>query len=203
MERPSADISRQIALAHRAEPGALDRLLEGYRQYMRLLARMWIDRALQQKADPSDLVQETLIKAHQRFGQFQGQTEAELVVWLRQILARNVADFARRYRATMRQSRREQSLEQMLDTSADALQNLVMAESSSPSDSAQRRELGVVLADALADLAPDHREVIVLRNLEELDWDAIGQRLGRTADAARMLWARALKELRPRIEARL
>src|SRR3989440_8837447 len=103
-------VSRLIAEARQAKPGAVDRLLESYRNYLKLLARTGIDTSLQGKADPSDLVQEALLKAHQGFGQFRGTTEADLVAWLRQIMARLLVDFARRYRlAAARRVGRERS----------------------------------------------------------------------------------------------
>ena len=147
-----AAIDRLIAHARRAEPGALDRLLESYRNYLRLLARTGIDRSLQGKADPSDLVQETLLKAHQHFDQFQGRTEAELAGWLRQILARCLADL----RPEVPGGRgaavgRERSLEDLLGSASRAIGGLLAPNGQSPSQSAQRRELTVVLADALAD----------------------------------------------------
>src|SRR3954449_1800714 len=92
-------IDRLIEDALLARPGARDRLLESYRNYLRLVARAGVDPSLRGKADPSDLVQETLMKAHQHFDQFQGRTEPELAAWLRQILSRSLADLARRYRA--------------------------------------------------------------------------------------------------------
>ena len=107
-----AIIGRLIDEARRQSPGVLDRLLESYRNYLRLLARTGIDASLRGKADPSDLVQETLMKAHQHFGQFQGQTEMELVAWLRRILTRNLADLVRRFKAAgARTVGREQSLD--------------------------------------------------------------------------------------------
>jgi RNA polymerase sigma-70 factor (ECF subfamily) len=197
-------VSDLIRKAHKHEPGALDRLLESYRQYLKLLARTGIDASLQGKADPSDLVQETYLKAHQHFDQFHGQSEAELTAWLRRILARNLADLTRRYHlAESRRTDREHSLEQLLDTSSQALDNLLADAAGSPSDSAQRRELSVVLANALAELNDEQREVIVLRSLEERDWPEIARRMGRTAAAVRMLWVRALKRLRPLIEKQL
>lgn len=196
-------IDRLIEDAQRAEPGALDRLLESYRNYLRLVARAGIDPALRAKADPSDLVQEALLKAHQHFDQFRGQTEPELASWLRQILARNLADLARRYRATgTRGVTREHSLEDLFQPSSRALGALMAPDGHSPSESAQRRELGVVLADALAELSADYLEVIVLRTLEDRGWDEVARAMGRSPDAVRVLWARALKKLRPLIEAR-
>jgi RNA polymerase sigma-70 factor (ECF subfamily) len=204
MVHHGSGIDRLIDDARRAEPGALDRLLESYRNYLRLVARSGIDPALRGKADPSDLVQETLLKAHQKFDQFEGQTEPELTAWLRQILARNLADLARRYRAAgTRSVARERPLEDLLDPAFPALGALIAPNGHSPSQSAQRRELGVVLADALAELTPDYREVIALRTLEGRDWNEVARAMGRSLDAVRVLWARALKKLRPLIEARL
>jgi len=204
MGNGNVDVSSLIGRARRAEPGALDRLLESYRNYLRLLARTGIDDSLQGKADPSDLVQETLLKAHQRFGQFQGSNEAQLAAWLRQILAHALIDLVRRFRMTeARRTSRERSLDDLLAESSQALGNLIAGRDASPSGSAQRRELSVVLADALADLSADYREIIVLRSIRELDWEQVAERMRRSPGAARLLWTRALKQLRPLIEARL
>jgi RNA polymerase sigma-70 factor (ECF subfamily) len=197
-------VSRLIQDARREAPGALDRLLESYRNYLRLLARTGIDPALRGKADPSDLVQETLLKAHQHFGQFQGETEAELAAWLRRILSRNLADVVRRFKiAGTRRIGREQSLDRLDGATSRAVLRLVAGEGDSPSESAQRREWSIVLADAMAELAADHREVVVLRTLEGREWEDVARAMGRSPGAVRLLWARALKKLRPLIEARL
>jgi RNA polymerase sigma-70 factor, ECF subfamily len=203
VSRPIVGIDRLIEEARRDEPGALDRLLESYRNYLRLVARAGLGSALRGKADPSDLVQETLIKAHRHFDQFQGATEPELVAWLRQILARNLADLARRYRASSRRLAQEQSLEDLLVSASQNLSALVAGNGHSPSQSALRRELSVVLADALAELPANYREVLVLRSLEGYEWAEVARTLGRSTDAARLLWTRALKKLKPLIENRL
>jgi RNA polymerase sigma-70 factor (ECF subfamily) len=197
-------ISDLIRQARRHEPGALDRLLESYRQYLKLLARTGIDHSLQGKADPSDLVQETFLKAHQHFRQFRGNNEVELTAWLRRILARNLADLTRRYHlAESRRAGRERSLERLLNTSSQALDKLLANAAGSPSESAQRRELSVVLANALAELSEEQREVVVLHSLEERDWPEVALLMKRTAGAVRSLWVRALKQLRPLIEKQL
>jgi RNA polymerase sigma-70 factor (ECF subfamily) len=203
MTTSGSDLRRLIARARHEEPGALDRLLDSYRNYLRLLARTGIDASLRGKADPSVLVQDALLRASLRFGQFRGATDAELAGWLRQILARCLADFVRRYRTGVRRADREQSLDQMLNRSSEAMERILATDSSSPSASAERRDLGVVLSDALAELSEEYREVIVLHHLEGLGWDEVAQRLGRSAGAVQKLWTRALKQLRPLMDQRL
>jgi RNA polymerase sigma-70 factor (ECF subfamily) len=115
-------------------------------------------------------------------------------------LGRCLADLVRRYQTSRRRAGREQSLDELLDHSSQAMERMVAANGTSPSASAARRDLGVLLSDALAQLSEDHREVIVLHHLEGLDWDEVAQRLGRTAGAMRKLWTRALQQLRPLID---
>jgi RNA polymerase sigma-70 factor, ECF subfamily len=204
MARNDAGIGHLIAEARTKAPGALDRLLESYRNYLRLLARTGIDLSLRGKADPSDLVQESLLKAHQNFDQFRGETEQELTAWLRQILARNLTDLVRRLRSARgRIVARERSLEDLFGPSSRLFGALIATNGHSPSQSAQRREMSVVLADALATLPAHYRDVIVLRTIEDRSWEEVAQNMGRSAGAVRILWARALKQLRPLIEDRL
>ncbi len=202
---PSDDLDRRalIAQARQGQPGALDRLLGLYRNYLRFLARAGLDEELRGKSDPSDLVQEALLKASQRFDQFQGSGEAELTGWLRQILCRCLSDHARRYRREGRKVVRERSLEQLLDRSSQDMANVLASQATTPSGDAERRDLAVVLADVLADLSPDYRDVLVLHELEGLDWPEVARRMERSPGAVRMLWTRALKQLRPLLEARL
>src|SRR5260370_29778115 len=99
---PPSDPENLLRQARAGDGPALGRLLELYRNYLALLARLQIGRRLQGKVDPADLVQETFLEAHQSFGRFQGTSEGELVSWLRQILAGNLADLLRRYLGTRR-----------------------------------------------------------------------------------------------------
>ena len=194
------------ALIHAARAGdkdALNRLLAAYRHYLRILAAAGIGNALQAKADASDLAQETLLDASQHFGDFRGETSREFAAWLRKILARNLAELGRRYLGTgARRVQRERSLEQMLEDSSIALARLGQKREESPIDRAIRDERAAFLADLLSNLKEDHRRVIVLRDLEQLPWEAVGTRMGRSAEAARLLWVRALQALGPHLEGR-
>src|SRR6516225_923256 len=91
-----------LHLARAGDGEALGRVLEMYRNYLTLLARLQINRRFQGKVDASDVVQETFLKAHGNFGQFRGRTEAELVTWLRKILATTLVSLVRRYYARRR-----------------------------------------------------------------------------------------------------
>jgi DNA-directed RNA polymerase specialized sigma24 family protein len=133
MADPNLDVSRLIEEARQSRPDALVQLLESFRNYLKLLARTGIDVSLRGKADDSDLVQEKLLKAYQRFGQFRGQTEVELIARLRQILAHNLADLGRQFHlAEGRTVARERLLEDQLSASSAALGSLIAAEGSSP-----------------------------------------------------------------------
>jgi RNA polymerase sigma-70 factor (ECF subfamily) len=190
-------------LLERARAGDLEsfgQLLSQYRNYARLLARTLIGTTLRLRLDPSDLVQETFLEAHRDFRGFEGSTERELLAWLRRILARNLADQARRQKAGLRDYRRQVSLEAILDRSSARMQQALVAVVSSPSAAASQREQAVLLADALADLPPDYREVIILRNLERLRFEEVAARMDRSAGAVRMLWTRALERLSRALE---
>ena len=185
----------------RGEP--LGALLELYRNYLQLLARTQIDLHLQGRVDPSDLVQETMLEAYRDFGQFRGTREGELLAWLRRILVHNLARQVEKNLGTRkRDARRQVSLHRVaeLERSSAAVDAALVSQGTSATGRAQRREQAAILADTLARLKPDHREVIVLRNLEGLSFEEVARRMGRTAGAVRMLWLRALDRLKHLLE---
>lgn len=194
----TADNPEQMLLeAKSGNHGDLGRLLELYRTYLRLLARIEIGRRLQGKVDASDLVQETFLEAHRNFAHFRGSDEPQFVRWLRQILAAKVANLVRHYFGTQgRDVRLEQELAADLDNSSHLLGHEFAASITSPSQHAVRREQAVLLANALDRLSPEYREVIVLRHLEGLTFPEVARRMERTQDSVEKLWLRALARLR-------
>jgi RNA polymerase sigma-70 factor (ECF subfamily) len=173
-----------------------DNRLARCREYLRLLARIQLDPRLQGKVDPSDVVQQTLLSAHKNRHQFQGQTEAEFLAWMRQILANHLAGAVRRFRAGLRDVKRERSLEASLEDSAARLEHWLAADQSSPSQRVMRHELHLRLAEALAQLPEDQRQAIELHHIKGCRVAAVAQQMGRSKTAVVGLLFRGLRKLR-------
>ena len=176
-----------------SEAGPLNRAVEDYRDYLHLLARLQLDPRLRGKLDPSDVVQQTLVKAHQHRGQFRGGTEAERAGWLRRILANTLIDAARKYQ---RELNVQQPLEQAVDASSARIEAWLAADQSSPSERAGRQEQLLHLARALAQLPEDQRVVVEMHHLRDGSVAEIAAALGRTEAAVAGLLRRGLKKLR-------
>jgi RNA polymerase sigma-70 factor (ECF subfamily) len=181
---------RLIELARGGSREALRQLMETCRRSLLLVTNQELGSDLQDKLGPSDVLQETLLEAERDFSQFRGNAEAELLTWFRRILLHNLANEARRYRET---GRRQVSLDVPLEE-VGRYQNLA-ADSSSPSEHARNREQAEATELAVQRLPEQYRHVILLRERDGHSFAEIGQLMSRSADAARMLWFRAVEHL--------
>ena len=185
-----------ISEAKNGDTDALGHLLGVFRIYLKLLALDQIDRRLRGKADPSDVVQDTLLYAHQAFPDFRGKTEGEFVSWLRQILSSKLVDLVRKYlHAQRRDVRLERRLGEELDQTSLVVRGLATPDSP-PSVRASRHDRAILVADAIATLPPDYRDVVMWRHMQGLTFPEISERMGRTEDSVKGLWVRALSQLR-------
>jgi RNA polymerase sigma-70 factor (ECF subfamily) len=183
--------------ARSGDAAKLGDLLEVYRRYLALLARLQIGQHLQGKVDAEDIVQETFLEAHRNFPTFRGTSEGEFICWLRRILAGKLADMVRRYLGTQgRDVRLEREIDHGLDRSSVMLGQGLISPQASPSQHAAHREQAVLLADALQELSPDYREVLVLRHLEGMTFPEVAKRMNRSLDSVEKLWMRGLVKLR-------
>jgi RNA polymerase sigma-70 factor (ECF subfamily) len=171
--------------------------LDRYRSLLRLQVRqMQLDPRLQRRFDSSDLVQETLLRAHANLARFRGQTEADLVKWLQEILTNVVTDEVRKARARKRDLALEQSLEAVIADSSARLHTYLASSQSSPSRQAERQELLLALAAAIDQLPEDQRDVLIQRDLNGASVSHIAEQLGRTEKSVAGLLLRARRKLR-------
>jgi RNA polymerase sigma-70 factor (ECF subfamily) len=186
------DLADLIQSARHGSPAALGRLLEVYRPYLLLVANQELSPWLRAKAGASDLVQETFLQAQAHFDRFRGDGKGELLAWLRRILLNSAANLRRHYCGTdKRQLARELPL---ADSWAEGVPD-VAAPGPSPSSLVAAREQDAGLRQSLARLPEGYRRVVMWRNYDRLPFDEIGRRLGRSAEAARKLWVRAVEQL--------
>ena len=190
-------------LVQQAQSGcsaAIGSLLEAARGYLLLQAEQELPLALRAKVGPSDIVQETAIDAHRDFLRFRGTTQEELYAWLRTILQNNVMDAVRRFEiAEKRSVKREASLSVVVDRCGISV---LPAGSTTPEHSAIRREDAALLARVLARMPDDYQTILRLRYWDGLTFPQIATRIGRSEEAARKLWYRALARLTEELQAR-
>jgi RNA polymerase sigma-70 factor, ECF subfamily len=168
--------------------------------WLKVLAGLEIESRFQGKFSASDAVQQTLVGAWRDWEKCRGQSEAERRAWLRGILAHELGHLARRYGAQKRAVRREISLEESLAQSSQRIDRLAASHQASPSAHAAAREQSLQLAEMLSRLPDDYRQVLVLRNLEDLPHEEVARRMNRSVGAVRMLWVRALQRLRKELQ---
>jgi RNA polymerase sigma-70 factor (ECF subfamily) len=181
----------------------LGQLFKYYENYLKLLATTHIDEKLQARCSPSDVVQETYCEAHRDFEKFRGNSGVEFLAWLRMILVNNMArEVEKHILAAKRDVRREVSLDAMknaMEHSAMRLESVLADRGPSPSSGIHRQERTIALADHLAELPADYRKVLMYRHCEGLPFKDIAKRLARSEGAARMLWLRAIEQIRERL----
>jgi RNA polymerase sigma-70 factor (ECF subfamily) len=171
-------------------------MVEGLRPYLLRVAARMLPGQLRGKTDPSSIVQRSLLAAWANFSQLEGQDENDWQAWLLKILRNEVRELERYYHRGQRDVERERPIQV---GSGEGLQPA--ADDSSPSKQAMRRERAEQVMAILEQLAPDHRQVLQLRNFDELSFTDIAQCMGRSHDAVRQLWVRAVAQFRQAWEA--
>ena len=161
--------TKWIEDAHNGDDAAVGRLLEGYRQYLLLVANQELRDDLRPKAAASDLVQETFLRAHREFGRFHGQSTDELRAWLRCILMNHLANVDRDFRGTAKRNLgREVAGEKLF---AEGLDGGLASPADSPSREMVVRERDEELHRALAQLPEEYRLAIIWRNYDVLPFE--------------------------------
>jgi len=192
MSEPTAELDQLLTAARAGSREALGDALELCRQYLLAVANRQLNPALRSKGGASDIVQQTFLEAQRDFGKFQGDSVEALQAWLKHLLLNNAADFARGFQDTdKRRIDREVGLP---GGTSDAGGDLA-GDTPTPSVNAMAEEQAAKVRRALETLPEDYRQVIVWRYQEERSFAEIAERMGRTENAVRKLWFRAIERL--------
>ena len=192
------DTDELLRAAEHGDGTARQHLLARHRSRLRQMVAVHLDRRLAARIDPSDVVQETFLDAALKLSDYLREQPLPFYPWLRQLawqrLERLHRDHVQRHRRSV--LREEGPGQLSLDSSADALANLLKASGTSPSRQLIRDEMSRRVQDALNRLGPNDRELLIMRYLEEMSAAEIGAVLGIGAGAVRTRHVRALARLR-------
>ncbi len=173
-------------------------LMERHRARLRQMVSLRLDPRLAARVDPSDVVQEALAAAYPRLDDYLRDHPLPFYPWLRQFAWDCLVQLHRRHVTARRRSvtREENSTPGLSNESVLKLSQRLMSRGSSPSNHVIRQELRDRLQAALAKLAPNDREILVMRNLEQMPAVEIAAVLGVKEGTVRVRHLRALERLR-------
>jgi RNA polymerase sigma-70 factor (ECF subfamily) len=190
------DTDELIRQSARGDDAARQDLLARHRGRLRRMIGVRLDRRLLARVDPSDVVQEVLMEAHNRLGDYLRDRPLPFYPWLRQIAWQRLLKIHQHHHARKRRVTHEgPPLLDLPDASVGDLAERLAASGTSPSRHALRQELRLRVREALGRLTERDREVLVLRYLEQMSLAEIAAVMGSTEGAVKSRHARALLRL--------
>jgi RNA polymerase sigma-70 factor (ECF subfamily) len=195
---PLGEVESKIEAARQGSLAALGQVLETCRGYLLSIANQELDSELRAKVGPSDVVQESFLEANRDFEKFNGRTQEDLLAWLRRILLHNLANVRRQFCATDKR-RVDREVPFSVALGGPVEDNLIAGGATPGSELAAQEQVARML-QAVEQLPEHYREVLQLRHQEGQSFEDIGARTGRSAEAARKVWARAVELLKERLK---
>jgi RNA polymerase sigma-70 factor (ECF subfamily) len=201
MTKPEDARNPDDLLIDRAAAGdsaALAELFGRYRQRLRAMVRLRMDRRLQGRVDPSDVLQEAYLDVAQQLSTYLAKREMPFYLWLRLTTGQRLMRLHRQHLgAAIREAGREVSLHRgaLPQASSVSLAAQLLGKMTSASKAVERVEIQLQLQAALNGMDEMDREIIALRNFEELSNAEAAQVLGLEPSTASKRYIRALKRL--------
>lgn len=199
MSLPTDDTEALVRRVRDGDQQALAELYGRYRGRLRRMVALRMDRRLQGRLDPSDVLQEAYLDVAERAAEYAAKLEWPFYLWLREITGQRLLILNRKHLgAQMRNAGREISLHHgaLPQASSVSLAAQLLGRLTSPSLAAVRAEMQVKLQEALNSMDPLDREVLALRHFEELSNNETAAVLGLQKAAASNRYVRALKKLK-------
>jgi RNA polymerase sigma-70 factor (ECF subfamily) len=199
MENNSEESVRLVELARAGDAAALNALFSRHRERLRRMVELRLDRRLAGRVDASDVLQDGFVDAIARLPDYLADPRIPLFLWLRLVVGERLAKVHRSHLgAQMRNAALEVSLYRsaLPAASSAALAAQLLGKHTSPTEAAVRAEQMLRVQEAVNALDPIDREIIALRNFEELSRSEAAQALGIEESAAAKRYVRAIKRLR-------
>src|SRR4051812_23252297 len=193
----SLDELLQRALA--GDSSALAGLFTRYRERLRRMIHLRLDRRLTGRVDASDILQDVYVEVSKRMAAGSADSDLPFFLWLRLVTGQKLTDLHRRHLGTrMRDAGLEVSLHRgaMPAASSASLAAQLLGTMTSATQAAVRAEHRLIVQEALNGLDPIDREILVLRHFEHLSNDEAALALGLKRSAASQRYVRALKRLK-------
>jgi RNA polymerase sigma-70 factor (ECF subfamily) len=185
-----------VALAKEGDQTALNQLCCVYGERIRRIIRFRLDRKLRSKLDSVDVVQDVLLLAMGGLKDFTYRSEGDFLRWLSRIAENKIRDIFDEFHTEKRDIRKEIPFkEQRRSTGGTMSAALDSMRVPTPSVIMCKKEALDRLEKALDELKPEYKQVVVLKRIEGLSYDEIGERLGKSAKAVSMLLYRAMTAL--------
>jgi RNA polymerase sigma-70 factor (ECF subfamily) len=196
----SDEMAELIGRAVGGDEAAASELFSMYRDRLRKMVQLRLDRRLSGRVDASDVVQEATIEASRRLSEYaKSSTQMDFFVWLRQLTGQKLIDLHRHHLGTLKRgAAQEVSLyrKAMPEATSMALAAQLLGQMTTPTQAAVRAELQIKVQEALNGLDPIDREVLVLRHFEQLSNSETSEALGISKSAASKRFIVALKRLK-------
>ena len=198
MTKPT-NVQNLVIRAADGDSHAVAELLGQYRDRLKRMVALRLDRRLQKRVDPSDVVQEALIVAANRLSEYAKDPPMEFYLWLRWIAADKLHNAHREHLGTQKRDvSQEVSIYRrpMPEACSVSLAHQLLGQLTSPTQAVQRAELQLIVQDVLNNLEPIDREILVLRNFEQMSTTETAQALGIKRSTASKRYISALKRLK-------
>jgi RNA polymerase sigma-70 factor (ECF subfamily) len=199
MDNNSTDTTRLLERARAGDPNALAQIFAEYRDRLRRMVELRLDRRLQARIDASDVIQDAYLEVAQRLDAYLQDPKLPLFLWLRLVVGERLITLHRHHLgAQMRDAGLEVSLYRgaLPAASSAALAAQLLGKYTSPTQAAVRAERLLRIQEALNSLDPIDREIISLRHFEQLNRTESALALGIEESAASKRYIRALKRLK-------
>jgi RNA polymerase sigma-70 factor, ECF subfamily len=203
MPEDTSETDRLLEQAVQGDEEVLGVLLTRHKDRLRRMIALRLDRRLQGRIDPSDVLQETYVEASARFAEYLDKPSMPFFLWLRFLTGQKLVTLHRHHLGVqMRNADQQVALYagSLPEASSVALAAQLLGHDMRPSEAAIRAEVRIRVQEALERMNPLDREVLALRHFEQLSRAEIAQMFGISESAAGKRYLRALERLRSALE---